>query len=233
MGIWGALTVQGKLVLAGAVVGLLLLFGLISGGGDRPGSDSSQAFVLPTLALSPTAARGPSTSPTSPATAAVSPASATSIAAASSSPPVSTPTPDTPPPTTVAAAQPTATRPAPTPTQPVVAVVPTEPPPPPPPPEPTQPPPGCVVSAIPSPSLPPGNDSVTGTLNCGGTPSSGAPMTAVFSYDLVSSGCSGTSGASGTASCAVSVGRETGSLRSVDVCFNAGGQRYCTSAGPP
>jgi len=59
-------------------------------------------------------------------------------------------------------------------------------------------------------------------------------MNAVLVYQQLSSGCSGSSDASGKASCVSRVGSMSpGQLISVEVCFSHTGTKYCAAASVP
>jgi hypothetical protein len=70
------------------------------------------------------------------------------------------------------------------------------------------------------------------TLRCGGTPISGASMSAAWHYRTTTSYCNGTSGGNGVASCSRFIsGASIGFFVRIDVCFRYQGQDYCDSIG--
>lgn len=237
MGIWSALTIQGKLALAAAVILGLTVVGYLYGDDGSSGSANSPGFSLTPIqaqVISPigTAALPTRIVSTTPQTGASPQVTASTSTTPGLTTPGITPTGQTAiaatTPTTGAPAGPTATSPAAEPTQPPPTPVPAAPTavPTPEPPPPT-PAPACSVAASVSGAA--GDQTASATLTCAGAPVNGATMSAVFLYQALSGGCGGTSNASGSASCTFKTTDETGPFIQVEVCFSHNG-RYCGTA---
>lgn len=232
MGLWSALTFQGKLAVVAVVLVGLTLMGYLygdDGRGQTTGALDSPGFVVPTQAQT---AASPTNIPGGIPVQQQTPAGQQTPGAETTQTPVNgaSPTPQVTatgalPTPTESVAEPTATFAPPEPTvPPPPTAIPTEVPPT------STPEPTCVVTASVSPGGPGGRDTASGQLSCGGSPQNGASMSAVFLYDGSAVGCSSTSDGSGSASCGVNRPQDA-NLVSVDVCFSNNGT-YCATARP-
>lgn len=200
VGLWNALTSQGKLALVAALVAGIIIFGLVYGSGDEPRSGLDPLVTPQLTAASPTPAQ------VLPIATAPLPASPTPAATALA------PSPTAPAPTATSAVQaPTQAPVAPTATATTAAS-------------------GCATEA--SVAAAPGNDTVTARLVCDGRVVTGAPMTALFTYQATNGRCTAVADPAGVASCRSSAGAAAGPLDSVDACFGHMGQLYCGAASP-
>jgi hypothetical protein len=221
-GIWGALTWQGKALVIGLGLALLLVLGLLSRHG------SNQADGVPQLqrpAGQPVSIPGQ----TLPINQQPSPAAAGQAVAVATLTPVG-PSPTEP--SVVATSVPATSTAAPTAEpRPTAVPVPTTPPPPPPP---TAVPPACSVAAsLANPNPTAGTpETVTAKLSCGGAGVAGATLTAIVHYASASSSCLGVSDAGGSASCLfVTSSSPSGVPVAVDACLKrAEGDVYCAQA---
>jgi hypothetical protein len=211
---WDALTWQGKALVIAAVLGTLLVLGLVT----RPSSGSAPPTLLADRTRIPEIALAGSTlSPTPTAALAV----ASPSPAASPTPPAS---PTQQPAATATPAPPTAAPPPPT----AVPVAPTEPPPP------TEtPPPSCETTAAVSDSSPPVGATITLTarLTCAGTGVAGAQMGALITTPAGQSTCNGISDRNGNTVCTWQVTGPAGGGVSINACFTYQQQVVCAQTG--
>ena len=223
MGFWNALTLQGKIAIAAAVLGGLFILSLAYGDDNDTPDSSGPGFSTAIIQGQGAATNTPTAGGNAPISTAGSP-SPTAATVVSGSPQAGSPTPvaATEPPQTGATATTSVPTTVPTAVPTSVPIPPTPVPPPPPPPTET---PGCQVQASVS-----NAETVNAQLTCSGAPAgAGIAMTASFNFESLGAGCSGASNSGGSASCTVRPGGATGTLRSVDVCMSPPSGRVCTS----
>ncbi len=217
---WDALTWQGKSVVAGFLLAILLVYLVLARQHSQPqviDRSLSQPSIGQNVLSSalPAATAPPTTQPALPAA-----LQATARPAAPTPPPTEPATATAP--TAASTAVPTRTPSLPSPTN-----VPEEP-------TATPIPAGCLVAASVSNSSPAIGSVValTARLTCGGAAVGGAQMTAIVSYKSGQSRCTGVSDLTGSASCGLPVaGATVGLSVSIDACFISQGQVYCGQTG--
>jgi hypothetical protein len=73
---------------------------------------------------------------------------------------------------------------------------------------------------------------IIASLDCGGAPVAGTPMSAVLNYMVTTGYCGARADATGSVRCKVEVtGAHTGFFVWIDVCFDYQGEPRCTRTG--